>query len=352
MPSFVQAEMDQLYQSLFSSLIQFAVYGAIDNANTYVVRENGRIVSLLLFRIENGKAHVINEVMRIDEAEIARFANFVFARFALVGVILFKAIDTNARRLLFPFQRVNHLEDIVLTLPRTVEEYMTSLGKATRKTIKGYMNKLRRDYPSFTYRIYRHDELDEYQIREIIRFNWARMAEKHKVSAYDEKETQRIIALAKACGLVGVATIDGHICGGAVSYRIGDNFFMSINAHDPLYDNYRLGTLCSFLIISECITQGGRECHLLWGRHEYKYRFLGVQRDLDNLAVYRSRMELLRHADTAIGLAHAGLIRQLRLLAHQFKPLRHGFFSYAANGWHGFLRKVKRFGGFLSTSWK
>lgn len=315
-PPFVEREMERLYENLFSSLVQFRIYGAIAGASTYVVRDNacgGKVTSLLLFRRNKGTVRVINEVIKLDEKEISRFVDYIFTTFGSVGVILFHAIQTDVCRLPFPYQRFNCLEDIVLSLPATTDEYLASLGKATRKTIKGYMNKLRRAFPSFSYQIYGKDELTEQQIREIVKLNVARMSEKNKVSAYEEAEIIRLVALAKKCGVVGIGTIDGRICAGAVSFRVGDNFFMSINAYDPAYDDYRLGTLCGFLIISECIAQGGKECHLLWGRSEYKYRFLGVQRDLDNVAVYRSRLHQLRHADIALMTAFKGYTRRAKL---------------------------------------
>lgn len=340
-PSFVAAEMEQLYENLFSSMMQFKIYGASENASIYLVRKNGKAITIFLFRQERGRVQVINEVIQVGEQEVSLFAKFIFSTYEAVTVISFHAIQTDIRRLPFPYQRVNFLENIVLSLPTTADAYMASLGKATRKTIKGYMNKLKRDFPSFDYSVYGKDELAEQQIRDIINLNKARMAGKNKASAYDERETERIVQLAKECGLVGVATIDGRICAGSISYRVGRNYFMSISAHDPFYDDYRLGTLCSFLIISECIARGGRECHLLWGRHEYKYRFLGVQRDLDNLIVYRSHGHMLRNGYTALKTVFAGYARRVDLWLRASR--RHGsLLGGIANAALNFLRSVKR----------
>jgi CelD/BcsL family acetyltransferase involved in cellulose biosynthesis len=146
----------------------------------------------------------------------------------------------------------------------------------------------------------------------VIRMNQARMAGKDKVSSYDEAESQRLCRLARVCGLVGLLVLDGHICAGAVSFRVGSNYFMSLSAHDPGYDEYRLGTLSGFLNISECIRRGGRECHLLWGQHDYKFRFLGVERALDNLTVYRSLPAMLRNMETVLTMSAQGNMRRLQ----------------------------------------
>jgi len=312
-PTFVEAIMERLYENLFSSLVQFRIYGATTHASTYVVYKNKQPITIFLFRREGGHVRVINEVIKVHQEDVARFSTYIFDKYPSVSLIYFKAVETDVRTLPFPYQHVNCLEDIVLTLPETVDEYLSRLGKSTRKTIKGYMNKLKRDFPSFDYRIYTKDELTESQIREIIDFNRARMIKNNKTSAYDEHETERIIDLAKQCGLIGVATIDEKLCAGAICYRIGENYFMSVNAHDPAYDSYRLGTLGGFLIISACIDSGGKECHLLWGQHDYKYRFLGIRRDLDKLVVYRSHAHLLRHGKTATKILLRSYLRQTEL---------------------------------------
>ena len=113
--------------------------------------------------------------------------------------------------------------------------------------------------------------------------------------------------------------LDGRVCAGAVSFRTGAHYFMTVAAHDPQFNAFRLGTLNGFLNISECIRRGGQQCHLLWGRHEYKYRFLGVERELDNLAVYRSRLSMLRHADLVLKMALEGTLRLAYRRMHEEK---------------------------------
>jgi CelD/BcsL family acetyltransferase involved in cellulose biosynthesis len=242
----------------------------------------------------------------------------------------------------FPFQRFNALEDIVLTLPATVDAYVANLGKATRRTIRGYMNRLLRAYPSFRFEVFETVNIREHDVMSIIHMNQARMADKDKVSAYHDAEAQRIFQLARACGLVCILLLDERVCAGAVSFRTGSHYFMTLAAHDPQFDAFRLGTLNGFLNISECIKRGGKECHLLWGRHEYKYRFLGVERALDNVAVYRSRRMMLRHADVALKMLAEGAIRLAYCRLHDQKrknTLAWRVAARAADGWRS-LRRI------------
>lgn len=311
-PAFVETELERLYENIFSSLAKFRIEGTARNASAYVVRKGGKAITVFLFRRKNGKVEVINEVIKIDEVDVCRFAHTIFAAFKAVTVISFHAMQTTIRKLPFPYQRFNCLEDIVLTLPGTSQEYQASLGKNMRTSIKRYMKKLDLNFSSFCYEVYTDEEVSEQHIRDIIRLSSARMAVKNEMSAHSEEKTEQLIRLVRMYGLVGVAMIDGRVCAGVICSRFGANYFMHIIAHDPAYDDYRLGKLCCYLNICECINRGGREFHFLWGRYEYKYRFLGVQRDLDHLAVYRSRAQFLLNGNMVLKNAFKGYGRQAK----------------------------------------
>jgi len=143
--------------------------------------------------------------------------------------------------------------------------------------------------------------------------NRLRMASKGKESTNDDDTAQRIVQLAGECGLVGAILLDGRICAGSINYCVGTNYFLETLAHDPAYDDYRLGTLCCFLTICECIARGGNEYHFLWGQDEYKTRLLGVQRDLDDLVIYRSHWHMLLCGKLALQSIANGGKRHLRI---------------------------------------
>jgi len=318
-PSFVGPELESLYDNLYSSLAQFTINGTLDAASTYLARRGGRIVALFLFRQERHRVRVLNEIIHVDGEEIERFAEYLFAGRPEVSVISFHGIDTGTRKWRRPVQRFNCLEDIVLTLPGTEAEYQGRLGKTTRRNMKRYLSRMERDFPSFQYELCAGSTLDEADIRSIIDFNKARMANKRQVSNFDEREAAQIVARVKACGRVGIIRIEGCICAGAISYRVGDNYFLGVLAHDPAFDPYRPGLLCCYLTICQAIRDGGREFHFLWGRYEFKYLLLGVQRDLDALTVYRSRAHQLLHWKAVIGNLSSDYGRRFRLWLQELR---------------------------------
>ncbi|HJV86237.1 MAG TPA: GNAT family N-acetyltransferase [Noviherbaspirillum sp.] len=312
-PPSVEADMEALYQHRYASSLQMKVYGQMTaDTMAYVAARDGKTSTALLFRLEHGKACVLNEQMWLDEGEIARFARYIFATFREVKAISFPVVRTEIQRFPFPHQQFHSTTDIVLTLPHSVEEYMARLGKSTRSYVKRYLNKLRRDCPSFEFRAYANSEIRDADVRDIIALNRARMSGRNKTSYIDEEEERRMLALLKLRGFVGVLTIDGRVCAGTINYRFGDNYFLQVVAHNPAYDDHGLGTLCCYLTICECIAQHGNEYHFLWGQYEYKYRLLGVQRDLDHLAVYRSRLHMLLLLPMALRIAREGYTYSFR----------------------------------------
>lgn len=333
-PPFIEAELERLYGNIFSTLAEISTYrGNLENINTFVAYRATDLISVLLFERNATSAKVINEGIRIDSGELQLFADFIFSTYGSVKVISLHAVESEIGMLRFPKQCFNCLEDIVLTLPETVEEYRAGLGKATRSYLSRYMNKLKRDFPLLRHRVYIRKEIEEKHIHAIIRLNNARMTAKGKTPQKNDKDdqaVQRVVQLARACGLVSIVEIDGRVCAGTINYQAGDNYFLDVISHDSAYNDYRLGTLCCFFTIGECIARRGKEYHFLWGRNDYKFRLGGVRRGLDHLAIYRSRKHMILNSGVVLKNAARHYEREVRLWLQDIRH-RDGFISRLVN---------------------
>lgn len=312
-PPFVETALQKLYGNLFSTLAHRRVYGNARNVSTFIARTENTITCIWLYERRGRTVRVLNEGIDVNDDDTLRFARHIFATYPTVGVITFHAIQARIRTLPLPVQRNNCLEDMVLKLPASASEYLAQMGKSTRSYIHRYLNKLRRDFPTVRFTLVEAHEVDERHIQRIIDLNRARMAHKGKASINDATLASQITHLAMDCGMIGTLTIDGRLVAGTVNYRVHDNYFLEVVSHDPAYNAYRLGTLCCYLTVCECIARGGNEYHFLWGQDEYKSRLLGEQRDLDDLAVYRSRAHVLLHPATVLRHAHAAWQRRAQL---------------------------------------
>lgn len=153
------------------------------------------------------------------------------------------------------------------------------------------------------------------QVRALIRLH---MAANGKAARIDQAEEERIIAYVALCGFVSIASTNGEVCAGAITYRLGGNFTARILAHDPAYAGYRLGFVCAYLTICQSIDAGNsRNFHFGWGQRDYKRQLGGRERRLEHLSLFRSRLHVVRNAGAALAVLLGGCaFRVRRALLH------------------------------------
>lgn len=329
-PSFVEDEMEKIYGSLFSSLKRIRLYKGLDDVHTYVVRKQGSVISILLFRRENQAIHVMNEFIELQAIDISLFSQFVFSNFKSISIIFFSAIKLSAKNLTFPYQKYDSTEDMILNLPGSVPEYLEKLGNSTRRNIKRYVNKIEREHPSFEFKFFEKGAVTQQHIEQIIEYKITAMTKKGKKTRADQLEVGRILDMVKTCdGLIGIAEIEGQIRGGEIICRVGDNYFSMIGAHDLTYDKYSLGTISCYLTVCECIARKGKNFHFLWGRESYKKRLLAVQEEFQNVIVYRSALHMIKNSNVALNELCKASIRKVKFWLLDRRD-EHGFISRAA----------------------
>ena len=311
-PAYAAEALDTLYGSIYSTLDQFRLDNVLEGTNTYVARAGHKITALLLYRIEGGVARVLNQMVTIEREELIRFSKALFDRHGDVTAITLKPVRCDTRGFPFPCQNYHFGEDIVAALPETNVEYLAALGKNMRETVKRYGNKVRRSFPSYRFDIYCDEQIDPDQAMEIHRLHVARMDRKMTRSNLGEQQFRKIVALARIRGIMALATIDGKVCGGLIGWRTGSHYVMRVIAHDPRYDEFKLGTVCCYELIRECIALGMRYFHFGGGRMLYKFRLLGQGQDFSSIVVYRARAAVLRHPVMALRTAVSGTERELR----------------------------------------
>lgn len=297
-PEFAVAALERLHGSLFATVRHLQLCNDYyPLPHTWVCYQQGEITGVLLFRIISSRVLVLTEMIMLSQSHAEAFARSVFARYPLLKTISFNAISAQFDALNFPSQSYVFSENYILNLPADAESYLASLGKSSRKTIHGYGNRLRKDHPDFSWEVSSFAELpvltQQMLVHSLQQFKRDSMAARNKEAVIDVEETRRIMQLASECGLFGMAKINGQLCGGSLSCRIGDNYVMLLSAADPLMERYRLGLLICFWSMCDCIARGASQCHLLWGRYQYKSQLLAVPHDLIRLTVYRSHWQML-----------------------------------------------------------
>ena len=307
-PPFAEAALETLYGSLYSSLPQLMLSG-LDGVSTYTATHRGELRALFLYAREGRTIRVINEGMTLQATDAERFATALFARDSEIRKIRFHAVRVMETLSVSPVMRAPVTEDIAITLPNDEASYTASLGKSTRKTLRQNLSRA----GNLLHGIVPGEMADIALIDNIIGFNRARMADKHRQSAIDKCAREQLLALIRKRGMVGTIHVDGLLRAGTLACRIGDDVYSLVNAHDSAVDHLGMGNLSRHLMILAAISAGARRFHLLGGHFSSK-RSAGAQRiSLDDLAIYRSRLAMMTDIAGLIGLALRSVNYKLRV---------------------------------------
>jgi hypothetical protein len=315
-PQSIEDDLARRYETLHSSLPFFRVYRSMKNAGCYVAQCDGHPTQILVFQRNRRRIEVLNEMFHIAAADLKRFVNYIFEHFPDVNVISFKALSTGVEELDFPVQQYNSKDTFVISLPATPEEYIASIGKTTRASIRHQMNTVRKVFPSFASTCLTKDEIDADVIRAIVRLSESRINGKGVKFKHD---IDRIISLTKECGFVVLLLIDGRMRAGSINYQVGTGFFGDVTCYDPDYHKYGLGKLCTYQTICESILRGGRHFYLGGGEFDFKERMLGKRVNMDQLQVYRSYAKILANLDWAAFAFAQGLLFRYKKSLQQRK---------------------------------
>lgn len=294
-PSFVETDIARLYGSLSSSIPYIRSCDSLKDArvSTYVASRNGEAICIILFKVQGEALYVINCEFDISMQEMSRFITYIFNSHRTINSIHFQSVSCPPMRITYPYQRVDCLDDIVVHLPNTVDDYTRSLGKSTRHNVRRNLRNMQRDCPSFATDIYEAGNIPTPLLHEIIRIKRDRMSSISRVSYIDEAAADRIVTLAKTYGLVCVLSSQGKIIAATINYRIGDDFFLDVITHDPSFESLRAGTACGYLSICESILRNGTRYHFLSGMNDYKFRLGGVLKKYQKSVFFRSRWHFL-----------------------------------------------------------
>jgi hypothetical protein len=307
-PSFAADALERRYQNTFSSSI--AEHADEAETSTYVVRTIMGIRTVFLFQVRGRHVIVLNSAIPIEADDIEAFVESVFARYPDVQTIRFASVETHIAHSRFPYQQFRMSEDYVLDLPSTVEAYHQRLGKSAATTLRRKQNKLDRAFPDARCDIHEGGETGLDAAADIVRLKTSGSG---PAARLDDGQQAWLRKVVHTHGFVSAIVIGGRVCAGTICTRVGRNYFLHVVAHDPAFDAYSPGVLCAYHTICAAIVRGGSEFHFLWGQAAWKARLRAVQHELNDVVIYRSRLDAVRCATTVARNWHAEYWRRLRL---------------------------------------
>jgi hypothetical protein len=286
-PVWATQELPELYQSCYSILEYFDIYDGAKTMSTCVLSDPRHIV---LFSVRGRTAVVMNQLFDIDAESAARVVRSIFKHVGQAKRVRFSGSRLDFAKLPFASRVLETTCDVVIPLPRTYEEYLAGLGRATRHKLRNYPKNFAKAYPDHEFRVFTSGMIDEGLVHRVVEMNRQRMASKGEVSLYsDSTEAQLAAFLRGGSGFATAVLVNGQIVAGTLGSCLGRQRYLHVQSFDDAYAAHHLGWVSMVLTLSECVRQGTTRLHLLWGKSDYKMRLGGVEEHVRAACVYRSR---------------------------------------------------------------
>lgn len=290
--------LENLYGGLYS-LYQFLQLQGVDkhNLRSWMLYRNKKLSAVFLFYIQGTHLRVVTEMMAVTENDLSCFAQNIFSQYKKIQSLAFHASELPSVQSNYPYQIFNCSENFIIDLPVNSEHYLLSLGRATRKSIKSSIHKFQQDFPNLEIQLKEGLELSAVEQKAMLEtlqhYKQSKMSEQGRAVIFNEPENQRLLRLVSERGLFTQVIINGEMRAGSIACRVGNNIVMLISAADPILTSYRCGFLVCYWTISECTQRGFQQCHLLWGRYQYKTQLGAQSHNLMHAIFYRSYLAMI-----------------------------------------------------------
>jgi CelD/BcsL family acetyltransferase involved in cellulose biosynthesis len=269
-------ELPGLYGSLFATKAWFSAFDQKTPTGACVLDGPRHVLALCR---EGDTMEILNKAFPIAPADAARACKAVFRAYAGVKRIHLEVLFPPAE-LRLPTRVISAADDLVIELPDSADAYAAALGKKTRKNLRNYDNRLRRDHPDVITTIAVPPADETRRLAELyVAWNIARLHARGAVSGFQSgpERIPKLIALLQQGGAEAhVTTIEGQTAAVEFVFYQGDEATIYAGSFDETYGHIHLGFLSTCWAIQETIRRGARRCHLLWTTDYYK-RHLGAR---------------------------------------------------------------------------
>ena len=315
------AELPGLYGSLFATEAWFHAFDQAVPQGVCVLDHPRHVLALTR---QGDTVEVLNKAFPIAAADAERACRAIFAALPDALRIHLEVLFA-PRELRLPLRVLSSADDLVISLPATVDEYGASLGKKTRKNLRNFENRLRREHPDVETTVLSptRDELVRF-VDDFVVWNAARMRERGTISSFEREADRRDKLerlLLEGCAEVQVTTIGGLAAAVEFVFFVGNEATIFAGAFDPRFGDLHLGFLSTYWAVREVIGRGCSRCHLLWATSDYKQHLGARPQTATRLSVFRTPWARLWSLDEVGGIYRRAALRRGSRL---YWDVRHG----------------------------
>ena len=279
-------ELPGRYSSCFSTREYFALY---DRPDSVCVCELDEPRHVIFFSVRGHTIDVLNKLIDIEPDSVVRLTRAIFRAYPRAGRIRLE-VKFPPEELHGPLRVRLRNDDMVITLPPTLEEYRAGLGRRTRQNTNQYSNRLKRRYPDFRLETLEKKDIPFALVEQVAAWNAERMHKKGDVSIYEENP-EKLVPLwellqsygAALCGYVGDECVASQL-----QLHVGHETWVHTVGFDSAYEDVHLGFLMAYFSVVDSIERGCTRMHMLWGTPVYKERLGAVPVPAYQLSLFRS----------------------------------------------------------------
>jgi len=296
LPEWIWSDVERLYQSVFSSRVMLEKPELIGSLlYAWVERNEQQITDILLFRNDGCTTRVANEVITLSCGVIERFSSAIFLNYPTIQFIRLHALKLQSELKKIATFKSEFSEDYVLTLPASKELWLASLSSRTRERLRMYVRQAKDTKNSISLSVSQRDEIDEFDVRYLLKLNQDRMQQKGKSYGISADEEDQIYRQSKKVGYLFLLKKNDRICAGLLCSVVGNDIYMHVLAHDTKYDALRLGWVCCYQAVEHLISENFQRIHFLWGHYDYKKKMGAKPIELYRVLIFRSLTRSILH---------------------------------------------------------
>jgi hypothetical protein len=275
------------YHSFTTTCHYIETYHNNNDINYILIYDNKKLMHILIFKNLNKISICLNTLIHIDQEVLNIYSKKIFNEFPKIKEIKIVNIynnNFNSKTI----TKTSKSNNYTMFLPNSIDNYYLMLGTKTRKHIKNYKRRLIRDFPDVKFISLQGGNIKKEFISKIINLNSERMLSKGISPGINKEYENNIINYSQHYGFICYIEINKQIIAGAISYIINNDIYLHVIAHDNKFNKYNIGQVCLFHLISTSIEKGLTSFHFLWGRNEYKTRFLAQPQPMYSYSIFKS----------------------------------------------------------------
>jgi CelD/BcsL family acetyltransferase involved in cellulose biosynthesis len=298
-PDELLGELPELYSSLLSTLDWFAVNGQTPDG-VCVLDEPRHVIP---FRRSGAALFILNAAFACRGADANRICRALFRALPHIRRIQLDA-SFAPHDLEFPTIVSEGWEAMVIDLPCSIDEYVHSLGKSTRRNLRCRENLLHRTFADVTNEVVKPDTHCRELVECLAAWKIERFHKKGRITYWETKPRyfEQVAGLLERCGEAHVTCLSGRRAAIRICFRVGETQYGYEVACAPEYDEFSLGALTSYWLVRHAIESGAKRLNLMAGSTQLKVSLGARPVRTSRVLVFRSRPAQLRSAGAVLSV--------------------------------------------------